>query len=199
MSGNTKVVTAALMIWSCATGGAEGTPQGGTQAAQASALTQRVDVERLGLTIRYSPDWSVSQTRELIWLVKAPPEQATGPALDRVPQISVTTENRRDHADAVRRLREIASEYPGPVTYLTIGGWPALQRSVITDKEQPGDDDQATGAQEPSAIELVVQPNEKILKITTAIAAGTTLVRAEGRMPPGIGRATEDQVRAIES
>src|SRR5690242_14263407 len=40
----------------------------------------------------------------------------------------VTTERRRDHAEAVRRLAEIASEQPTSATRLLIGGWPAIER-----------------------------------------------------------------------
>jgi hypothetical protein len=62
-----------------------------------------------------------------------------------------------------------------PATYLMIGGWPAMQRRVITVKEQPG--------------EQIPGQEQQILKITTAIAAGDLLIRAEGRMPPDIAGA----------
>jgi hypothetical protein len=207
----TGLVTATLIMWCGAGYGSSAQAVGGTQAVQPAPFNQGLTVDRLGLTIRYPSGWSASQTSELVWLVKGAPEQAVGPALDRLPQIYITNENRRDHADAVRRLREIASEYPGPVTYLAVGGWPAIQRRVLTDKEQPGvEDDEDSDAErepaadlqpapEPRAIQLNVTPNEKLLKITTVVAAGNRLVRAEGRMPPDAGRDAEDQVRAIES
>src|SRR5260370_10084036 len=38
-----------------------------------------------------------------------------------------TTEQRTSHADAVHRLSEIAAEAKGPVSFVQIGGWPAVQ------------------------------------------------------------------------
>ena len=202
---------ATLMIWYGAADGGSAQVTRGVQAVQPRPLQQQIVVERLGLTMHYPTEWSAAPTPQLIWLVRGTQDEANGPALDRLAQIYVTSENRRDHADAVRRLREIASEYPGAVSYLAVGGWPALQRRVLTDKEQPGVEDdedadaeraQAAALQPPAApraIQLNVTPNEKLLKITTVVAAGNTIVRAEGRMPPDAGREIEEQVRAIES
>jgi alpha-tubulin suppressor-like RCC1 family protein len=143
-------------------------------------------MDQVGLTLRHPEGWYATRQDESAWLVNAPPAQATGPALNGLAQVFVTVEHRTNHADAVHRLREIAAEFDVPVTYLTIGGWPAMQRRVVTPKEEPG----AEGAQ---------ARQQEILRITTAIAAGDLLIRAEARMPPDIGEPTEDQVRAIEA
>jgi hypothetical protein len=157
------------------------------QPPRTSALSQRLDVQRLGFAVRYPASWSASENAGVVSIVNAPQARAAGRALETMPQILVTTETRRDHADAVSRLREIASEYPGPVTYTTISGWPAMQRRVVTTKEQAG------------AEEKDDRPDQKIVKFTTAIAAGNILIRADGRMPPTAGAQIESQVRAIEA
>jgi hypothetical protein len=152
----------------------------------AQPLTQSLVMDRLGVTLRHPDGWFATLQDERAWMVNAPLAQATGAALNGLAQIFVTVEHRTDHADAVARLRDIASEFEGPVSYLMIGGWPAMQRRVITIKEQPG----AQGAP---------AEEKQILRITTAIAAGDLLIRAEGRMPPDAGIQLEQEVLAIES
>ena len=160
---------------------------GGLRAAQPAAqLTMSVANDQLGITLRHPEGWFGTWQGDRGWIVNAPPEQATGAALGGLAQVFVTVEHRTDHADAVRRLREIASEFEAPVMYLTIGGWPAMQRQVITAKEQPG----AVGAD---------AQQQQILTITTAIAAGDLLIRADARMAPDVGEETKQQVLAIES
>lgn len=155
------------------------------QPAAQRALTQQMAVDRLGFTVRYPAGWSATQDAQTIWIVKAPRVQArAGRAVDRTAQIYVTSENRLTHENAVRRLREIASERNTPPTYLTIGGWPALQRRAVIVKEQPANDEDP-------------HPEERVISITTAIAAGNQVVRADARMPLDTPRAVEDQVRAI--
>jgi hypothetical protein len=149
-------------------------------------LTQSLAMDQLRVALRYPEGWSATLQDERAWLVNVPLAQATGAALAGLAQLFVTVEHRTDHADAVRRLRDIASEFYGPVEYLTIGGWPAMQRRVVTRREQPG----AEGAD---------AQEQQIVRITTAIAAGDLLIRAEGRMPPDAGEQVEQQVRAIES
>ncbi len=52
----------------------------------------------------------------------------------------ITIERRWDHAEAVRRLAEIASEYPGRATLLIITGWPAIERRYRALMPQPGEE-----------------------------------------------------------
>ena len=155
-------------------------------AKAAEPLAQTLRIEPLGLALRYPEGWSATREKDRAWIVNAPLDQATGPALNALTQIFVSVEHRTDHADAVQRLRGIASEYDAPVTYLTIGGWPALRRTVVIRKEQPG-------AEEAEA------NNEQVLLITTAIAAGDLVVRADARMPPDASEGQQEQVRAIEA
>jgi hypothetical protein len=155
-------------------------------ANSAELLTKSLAIDRLGFTLHYPESWSGVAQDDHAWMVNAPLEQATGPNLDSLAQIFVTTEHRTNHAEAVNRLREICSEYQTTCTYLAIGGWPAMQREVIAPKEEPG-------AQEEPANE------EMMLYITTAIAAGDLLIRAEGRMPASVSEQVKTQVRAIEN
>jgi hypothetical protein len=155
-------------------------------AHSAEQLTQSLTIDQLGLRLKYPTGWSATPDKELTWIVNAPLQEAKGQALDGLAQVFVTVEHRPDHADAVRRLRDIASEFQGPVEYLVIDGWPAMQRRLLTLKEQPG----AAGAD---------AQEQQILRITTAIAAGNLLIRAEARMPPNVGDQIEQQVREIET
>ena len=155
-------------------------------ADSADLLTKSLAMDRPGFTLQYPESWSALAQDDHAWMVNAPLEQATGPNLDSLAQIFVTTEQRTNHAEAVSRLREICSEYQTTCTYLAIGGWPSMQREVIAPKEEPG-------GQEESANE------ELMLYITTAIAAGDLLIRAEGRMPASVSEQVKTQVRAIEN
>src|SRR5205807_1534933 len=53
----------------------------------------------------------------------------------------VTLETRRDHAEALRRLSEIAAEYPEPSKTLVIDGWPAIERRYRYLMPQPGQEE----------------------------------------------------------
>src|SRR5271157_3001300 len=50
----------------------------------------------------------------------------------------ITIEHRRNHAEAVRRLVDIAAEYPERVTPVIISGWPAIERHYRAPVPQPG-------------------------------------------------------------
>lgn len=79
-------------------------------------------------------------------------------------RIVVLIEPRASHVDAIDRLVQIAAETPG-ATFLLIDGWPALLRrkTVTVPKHEKGGG----------------RPNRAIL-VTTAVAVGEILVRAEG-------------------
>ena|SRR5450631_3670611 len=86
--------------------------------------------------------------------------------------IVVFTERRRDHDEAVARLGEIAAESKVPSTFLLIDGWPALQRSQTVTMPRPGGVDGHAA-----------EPERKVVKVTTAIAANDIVVRSEGSVP----------------
>lgn len=96
----------------------------------------------------------------------------------------ITTEQRRDHAEAVRRLAEIASEYPEPVETLVIAGWPAVERRYRSLMPQPGEQDFSRG-------------NVTTTFTTTAVAVGPTVVRFETMLAPDADPKLSDEALAI--
>ena len=95
----------------------------------------------------------------------------------------ITIEERRDHEEALRRLAEIAAEQPVRYTPLIIAGWPAIERRYRDLMPQPG--------QEQSRGNLVTWFT------TTAIAAGTTLVRFDSMLAPDADQKLLDEALAI--
>jgi hypothetical protein len=167
-------------------------------ASAALPLTQQSEAGQ-PFVLRYPATWSLSTDGNVSRLVNVQAERAAAAppeALDAEGQIIVTTEQRRNHQDALRRLDDIRAEFTAPVTMLTIGGWPALQRRVLDTREQPGgedDEDEDAGAPQfrQDGPNQSIQESKKpqlspaqILRVTTAIAAGDLLVRLEGRLPP---------------
>src|SRR5262249_12589283 len=96
----------------------------------------------------------------------------------------ITMEQRRDHAEAVRRLAEIASEYPESAKLLLIAGWPAIERRYRTIMPQPGE------AESPGDI-------AQTSFATTAVATGATVVRFNTMLAPGADPQLLDQALAI--
>jgi hypothetical protein len=161
--------------------------------AQGVALPHSYDIQPLGVSLRYPDGWSVNPYGDAYQVLNVPVDQQAAldvDTLDKTARIIVTFEHGKDHAEVVRRLAEIATEGNWPVNFLNIGGWPALQRVHLAPKPQPG---QNTPLEE-SADETV---DERVLVITTAVAAGDLLVRLEGRLLPDAPPAVTDQMEAI--
>jgi len=83
----------------------------------------------------------------------------------------VTVEHRRDHAEAVRRLAEIASEYPERATTTIIAGWPAIDRRYRSLMPQLGENELTGGNVETSFA-------------TTAVAVATTVIQFNTMLAP---------------
>lgn len=98
--------------------------------------------------------------------------------------VRLFTENRASHEEAVRRLADVARAAKVPSRYVVIDGWPALERTRIIAAPQAGAAEQASAGGEGTL------PVRKVVAVTTAVAAGNLLVRAEGRAPeaadPGV-------------
>ena len=143
-------------------------------------LTQTLEIPAQDLKVRYPDGWSVGPKRYVnadeLWQV---------PATGKAARIMITTELRTDHRDAVNRLLEIASEEPAVSTMLEIGGWPALQRRQLAVKPMRGH------RVDP------MKGDEMILRVTTAIAAGTHIVRFESSIPPERAEELAPTVEAI--
>lgn len=177
----------------------------------APPLTQQAEVAEGGFTVSFPAGWSMSHDANVWRLVNLPAERAAVAdprTLDGIGQILITVEQRRSHDEALRRLEEIRAESTARATFTTIGGWPALERRVVEDREQPGDageieerepQQNAPGAanQEPQLTPKPLLTPLRILRMTTAIAAGTMVVRQEARLPPDAPAALQTTVTAI--
>ncbi len=96
----------------------------------------------------------------------------------------ILIEQRKDHAEAVRRLAAIASEYPEPVTTLLIAGWPAIERRFRALMPQPGEAEAGGG-------------NVMTSFATTAIAEGATVIRFDTTLAPDADPKLLDQAQQI--
>jgi len=83
----------------------------------------------------------------------------------------ITIEVRRDHAEALRRLAEIASEQTEPVSLGVIDGWPSLTRRYLAPMPQPGGEEMEGG---PLMTWFA----------TTAVVIGNDLIRFETMLAP---------------
>ena len=219
------VGTACLTLWPVAHAAQ---PRPNQPTPQPPALTQRGEIPPYGIAVRYPADWSFSGDGGLWRLLNVPADRAAtvaASAHDQLGQILITVERRRDHADAVYRLQSLRGGAGIRATVLTIGGWPAVQRRVVLDREQPGGEageaaeeaakeaaeeaarqppaQQPPTQQPPATGEFRLPPQKplpgpaRILHVTTAVAAGDLFVRLEGRLPPDAPAAVEATVRAI--
>ena len=99
----------------------------------------------------------------------------------------ITVEQRRDHAEAVRRLAEIASEYPERVTPLIIAGWPAMERRYRAPMPQPGVSEPSAGNIETSFATTAIAVASKVVRFNTMFAPDADPKFIEQAL--GIGRA----------
>jgi len=135
------------------------------------AFTGTLVLKAEGITVRHPAGWSGVRQANLHVLYNVPAQTLNtlgANALVNTARIFIHTERRKDHGEAVRQLKEIEAEATSPSTFLSIGGWPALQRRHLTIKPLPGQDAPGSAA----SPEMVVQ-------ITTAVAVSDLLVRLE--------------------
>ena len=105
--------------------------------------------------------------------------------------INITTEARRDHAQAVQQLREMAGGLPSPPKFLKIDGWPAYQtRGMVPVRTRREAEEKETLPRDSHGRPLVRWQ-------TTAIAAANLLVRIEATFSPKADPKLTDQVEAI--
>ena len=91
------------------------------------------------------------------------------PSREDVARIQTSVTPVKDHQEALHRLREIEAEWGTTPKYVVMGGWPALQRRQFVPKPHEGAE--------------VGTDHERLVMITTAIAAGATVVRLDGFAP----------------
>jgi hypothetical protein len=149
------------------------------------------------LTITAPPDWRLAnQTRDSaeIYVPLQKERKFPSGAVAESPKpgfviaseagMLITIEQRRNHAEAVRRLAEIASEYPEEATPLIIAGWPAIERRYRALMPQPGEAEAA-------------RSNIQTSFATTAIAVGSTVVRFNTMLAPDADPNLLDEALAI--
>jgi hypothetical protein len=112
-----------------------------------------------GIILRYPANWSpaepyFSNANELV----APLGLA---------RTLITATRETDHARAMRRLADVAAEVAAPSQFLSIAGWPGLERHYVFRRGRTGQTSAAQGR------------GEAAWRVTTAIAAGDVLVRLE--------------------
>jgi hypothetical protein len=86
-------------------------------------------------------------------------------------RMAIEIESRRNHAEALERLAQIASEEPERPALVVIAGWPALERQRKAPLPNPGETESAG------------QPDATF--VTTAIAADKDVIRFETVIAPG--------------
>ncbi len=148
----------------------------GEARAQQGAPTpaQRMEVSK-DVVLAVPAHWARAEVkyRNALQLVSPPPEAQKEKGAQAVTLI--TTELRRSHEEAVRRLGEIAVEVEAPTEFLEIGGWPALTRQYTAPLERIGSEQ--TGKEQ-------LAPPQLTLRTTTAIAVADTVVRLETTLAP---------------
>jgi len=161
-----------------------------------SAQPSQVELKKVGAIISMPQGWRVtnqtpdsvsvhvplkSQRRLPIEADKTNPKP--GVVIPSEAGMVITTERRRDHSEALRRLAEIASEYPERATTRVINGWPAIERRYRSVMPQPG-------LQESRA-------NVETSFLTTAIAAGVDVIRFETMFAPDADPKLFDEALSI--
>jgi len=154
--------------------------------SQPTQPTTTFQLERGAGSIQYPSGWTprhYSNVYEL-WNVTADKlASAASEERNSVPRIDMSVTPVANHAEALHRLREIEAESGMTSRYVAIGGWPALQRRQLVPKPHEGDDVDSDGA--------------KLFMVTTAVAAGATVVRLDGFAPETASPGVVDQMESI--
>ncbi len=126
---------------------------------------------RGGLSISFSSDWSMAPNRfaNMQELVR---DRFDGQAASHPnSRMKITYENRRSSTEAIGRISDITFGIGADSgSLLSIAGWPAVQYSRVTQRDQPN--------------RLRKLKSETVIRITTAIAVDDTLIRIEAILPP---------------
>jgi hypothetical protein len=126
--------------------------------------------------------------------------------IDTEVSVRVSIEHRRDHAEATRRLAEMAGAIPDKANTLLIGGWPAIERRRRLGVPQPdeaesgGDIEQTWFAMTAIAVDatlhrldIALAPEADVKLLDQAQAVGRAL-----RLPPGPSDISRRELRDIE-
>jgi hypothetical protein len=91
-------------------------------------------------------------------------------------RVILSTEMRENHLIALQRVREVEAERGGKVRFLTIAGWPAIERVSVIELPRIAGGDELDKSWGPPVHATVV---------TVAVCVGATVVRYEGTVQPG--------------
>ena len=159
-----------------------------TLSAQNAPANTNFQIVEKGVGFQVPAAWSVEQHANMTRLLRTPQGSSKSlTARDRsaLPQITTDTLSQKTHADALQRLRQIAAESATPSTYMTIAGWPALQRTELMAKPEMGRED---------------KPFEKpgtLVHVTTAVAAGNSVFRMDGFVDQEVDRGVSKEMETI--
>jgi len=178
------IFTVVLSTFAGAAGaaGAQNTEAANSAPAPSALLPNTASIYDTSVSISYPAGWSVTQAMANTWAIVNVPAGQRETVTPSV-QMLIGYLERTDHADAVSQLAEYANESRVPSTFLAIGGWPALQRVQLIDRPQPG--------------EWPLNPDQQMVHITTAVAAGNLLFRLDAGLPSDADQALKDLVLAI--
>jgi hypothetical protein len=143
-------------------------------------------MERGAGSLEYPSGWTsrhYSNVYELWNVPAAKLASLTPEERDGVARIEMSVTPVANHAEALHRLQEIEAEYGMTSRYVSIGGWPGLVRRQLVPKPHEGDDTASDGV--------------KLFMVTTAVAAGATLVRLDGFAPETASPELVDQMESI--
>lgn len=167
-------------------GGALFLSAAGSSANDAMPVEARSIRLPVGVSLFHPEGWSAAPAANVYQVVDVPSDQLKaldGAALEKVAFATVYTEQRTSSAEAVSRLKEIEAEVDAASTFLTIGGWPALERQYKRPRPLAGADPRA------DAPEITV--------VTTAVAVNDVLVRVEAWVPEGAPTRDVEEVVAM--
>jgi hypothetical protein len=149
-----------------------------------------------GISVRFPKTWAVSglKYRNAVELIT---KGAKGSESAPEARTLITMERRLDHHEAVKRLAEIAFTHNGVVTYLSIGGWPAIQ---VRYRELLPEMGERRGPADELPQRSLSTEERMALHTTTAIAAQEAVVRLDTIVAPKanerLAREAEDIARS---
>jgi hypothetical protein len=172
---------------------------------QTAGLAQTAVPMAKDVTFKAPIGWRVVEGafRNATELIKTAGDQKS-PA--RIAHLLVTTEVRRNHAEALQRLQDISAESKARARVFTVGGWPAIQRQEVVElprTERGEEDEQAEG--QPARNDQKVEKAHPLtpthgIAVTVAVAAGDRVVRFDGMTASEKDQASADEaLRAAQA
>ncbi|HEY2739417.1 MAG TPA: hypothetical protein VGK45_13500, partial [Thermoanaerobaculia bacterium] len=157
-----------------------------------------------GVTFQPPAGWQIVEGafRNATELIKTAGDQKS-PV--RIAHLLVTTEVRRNHAEALQRLQDISAESKVQARAVSVGGWPAIERQevvVLPRTEQDEDSEQAESTpagREPARKGQKVEKTHPLapttgISVTVAVAAGDRVVRFDGMTASEKDQPSADEV-----